>query len=97
MREIQINISAAKIKSFSVTLNEDLPDVSATIGLYSGAKKISEFSLCTAQYYGSINFELPAKMVPPIVKLAGQLEEILTLECSRSLGALPEKTVEVKA
>lgn len=97
MREIDININQARILSYSVTLGDDLPGVNATIGLFRGDKKISEFSLNTSGCYQGLKFDLPAKMIAPIVQTAKQLEEILTLECSRSMGELGTGDIEVSS
>lgn len=86
MKEINININKAKIMSFSVELVEDMPEVSATIGLFSGDKKISTFSLRTQSYYSeSIQFEIPTSMINPIIKIAEELETILIIEANKSL------------
>lgn len=90
MKKINIQINQAKIMSFSVEMEEKYPEVSATIGLFSGEKKISSFSLRTQNYYSdSIKFDLPIEMIDPIKAIAKKLEEILIIKCSQSLGGLP--------
>ncbi len=94
MRDITININQAKILSYSVELGEECPTVSATIGLFKGEKQISSFSLTTQQWMQGVKFDIPAGMIPPIVKIADQLEAILIEECSRSMNELPAHAEE---
>ena len=72
MKPIDIQINNAKIKDYTVELKEDgAPNVSATIGLYCGNKKISSFRITTQTWYSeSIVFELPPNMIEPIVDIA---------------------------
>lgn len=90
MKKINIQINQAKIMSYEVTLNDEKPEVSATIGLFSGNKKISSFTLTTQNYYSnSIQFELPYELIKPIMDIANDLETILTRSCSSAIGELP--------
>ena len=89
MKKINIEINQAKILSYQVDLDEKYPNVCATIGLFAGEKKISEFSLRTQEYYGnSLKFELPIALLDPIKEIAKKLEEILTIEASKELKQL---------
>ena len=92
MKAIDIQINQAKIESYSVTLyDEKVPSVRATIGLYSGTKMISTFSLESKMAYNSgVVFELPANMIEPIVDIAKQLEVVLVQECHKQLKRLPK-------
>jgi len=77
MKKINIGIDNAKILNYSVELNTEIPEVSATIGLFSGDKKISSFSLRTQTYYSeSIQFRLPIDMIEPIKQIAEQLNNL---------------------
>lgn len=88
MKKIDIQINQAKIKSFEVSFNEEnIPDVSARIGLFSGSKEISSFTLSTRSWEGT-EFELPLSVIRPINKIAEDLETILIRECSSALGQL---------
>lgn len=91
MKTIDIQINRAKLLSYSVSLEDgDMPTVSATVGLFAGEKKISEFSLRTQNYYAnSVTFEVPVSMVGPILKIAEELETILVRATSQSIGELP--------
>jgi len=90
MKNIDIQINKAKIISYEVDLKEDFPEVSATIGLFAGDKKISTFTLRTQSYYqDSIQFEIPLDLIEPIKDIASKLENILILKCSQSMGSLP--------
>lgn len=89
MKNISIEINNAKIESYSVELKDQLPEVNATIGLFSGEKQISSFSLNTQGFYQGVKFDLPARMIQPIIDIAHELENILTDQCKKSFVALP--------
>ena len=88
MKKIDISINQAKLLSFRVTMREDEPEVNANIGLYSGEKKISDFSIDTNSYYDDNKFDLPVSMIQPILKIAKQLETITARHCSSAIGQL---------
>ena len=89
MKSIDISINNAKIKSFYVSMGEEDVNVTATIGLYAGNKCVSEFSIRTEKWQDlDKRFDIPARMIPPILKIANQLEEIVTLHCSSAIGEL---------
>ncbi|MHB8362862.1 MAG: hypothetical protein ACYDBX_04565 [Patescibacteria group bacterium] len=83
MKELQINITKAKIKSFHVDLRDDLPEVSASIALLTeNGQEITTYQISTQSYYGKeTKFDVPAKMIQPILKIAESLEEIVTEHC----------------
>ena len=87
MRDINININKARIASFNVYLLEDSLEVNATIGLYMGEKRISDFSIST-QSYATNTFELEPTMVKSINIIAKQLENIVTQKCNEKLCLL---------
>lgn len=99
MKTIDIKINQAKLLSYTVELKEDAtPEVGASIGLFSGNKQISTFSLRTQTYYSnSLVFELPADMIAPIVEIAKQLEVVLVRECNKQLKRLPANIIENEA
>lgn len=75
MKTIDIQINNAKILSYSVEMREDsTPSITANIGLFSGVKQISTFSLSTQDWRTGLTFTLPADMIDPIVNIAKQLE-----------------------
>jgi hypothetical protein len=91
MNTIEININQAKIERFETVLDDDLPRVSATIGLYAGSKKISTFVIGSYSYYGKDQkFDLPIEMIEPIMAIARRLEAITTMKCKQALMELPE-------
>lgn len=90
-RKIDILIDNAKIRSFHCALNETIPEISVNIDLYAGKTKVSDFNL-SSESWRTQHFDVPAKMIEPIKKIASQLEEIVTLHCSSALGQLPENT-----
>lgn len=99
MKAIDIQINQAKILSYAVSLNDEVvPDVTASIGLFSGKKKITSFSLTTQTYYSEgMTFELPTSMINPIVDISKQLEVILVRECNKQLKRLPMQAVDAES
>lgn len=95
MKTIDIQLNQAKITSFTVDLEDKTtPQVSASIGLYSGKRKIASFGLRTQTYYSEgLTFELPPEMIEPIVDISKQLETILVYECNKSLKRLPTSDI----
>jgi len=89
MKKIDIQITKAQIESYSVELVDGLPDVTATISLYTANnKKISTFALSTKSWQ-DCSFNLPPQMIPDIKNIASRLEEILIRECKKQLMMLP--------
>lgn len=89
MKQININIDNAKILSYNVELKKDLPEVSATIGLFAGKKQISTFSLSSGyEYNNTVKFELPYELIQPIKDIANQLETILIQNANSQLGRI---------
>jgi uncharacterized membrane protein len=61
MKKIDVQITKGEIESFSVTLKDGQPTVTATVGLFtSNSKKITTFQISTETYYGA-QFELPTE------------------------------------
>jgi hypothetical protein len=78
MKKININITKAEIKSFSVELNEGEPEVSATIVLFSEAgKQISAYSISTNSWQEESKFDLPVELIAPIMSILSVLEKVL--------------------
>ncbi len=97
MQDINININKARIQSIMVEFPDDdgLPQVTATIALLSGTKPVSTFSISTQGWRGQ-KFDLPAGMVPPIIRLAQEMERVVTSQCYAALGQIeaPEVVVD---
>lgn len=90
MKKIDIQITKAILKSFNVELKEKKPVVSASIALLTeGGKAITEYSISTDSWSKENEFELPVECIAPIVKLAQQLETVVTKHCRDSQLALP--------
>ena len=95
MKTIDININKACIKTVQIDFERDnhtlkRPEVSATINLFSGDKKVTEFSISTKSYF-SQKFELPLGMLGPITAIGKELEAILTQECVTALRRIEAK------
>jgi hypothetical protein len=96
MKPIDISINKARILSFTVTLKDDKPEVSATIGLYSpNDTRIAEYSLATNHWNANLKLDLPFDLVPPIKEIAAVLERIVALHCQGSMLQLPGKSSAV--
>lgn len=88
MKKIDIRITKARITAYAVSMDETLPEVTATIGLYTdGGKEISTFALSTKSW-NDTTFVLPARMVPAIREISDQLEVILIRECNKTMKTL---------
>ncbi len=85
MRQIDVQITKGQIESFHVTMEDNLPEVSATVALFTADnKKITTFSIST-QKWCEPKFELPIEMIDPILAIAERLERIVIMECNRKL------------
>lgn len=96
MKKIDIQITKAALKSFRVELNEKKPVVHASIALLTeGGKQITDYSISTDSWQDENKFELPIECIAPIVKLAQQLEAIVTKHCRDSQLALPAQAMTI--
>lgn len=97
MRKINIEITKAVLKTFSVEFDEDNTlQLSATLGLLTeGGEQVSSYCLNTRSYYTN-KFNLPLEVIEPIFKIAEQIEIIATRQCSSHHEALPAPTNEQK-
>lgn len=85
MREIKINITKARIVSFVVTLDKDIPKVTATIELLTdGGKSITAYSIASDHWDKNMKFDLPIDMIFPIKEIAHTLEWIVADHCKYS-------------
>jgi len=97
MREISVDITKAKIKSFHVDLKDDKPDVRAEVSLMTAdGKEISTFCVNSHGYYAGPKFEVPFTMIPSILVLGDELERIVVNCCKREMAQLPSPENEVK-
>jgi hypothetical protein len=96
MREIRIDINRAKISSFAVDLNAERPRVHVNIDLFAGDKKITSFSMESADWLGKINFDISPSMIAAIINIGGELEQIVTTECQRRMTLIEAPATEVK-
>lgn len=90
MRQLNINITKATLKSYTVELEEGKPVVSATINLLTeGGMEVTTYTVSTQSWYSDKNkFELPIEAIVPIVKLAKILENATVTKCRDSQMAL---------
>lgn len=91
MKKIEINISHAKIESFSVSCEEDIPTVSATIGLYTeNEKKISTYTVTNRKYYGE-QIEFPPEIFDWLYRILDVIETTVTRNAQSKIWLLPSK------
>ena len=90
MRKIKIEISKARIESYSITFDEaDKINISTTIGLYTEQnKKITTYSLSTESWNKETQVELPLEVIDPIKKIGQALEIVATRHIRRGQKAL---------
>ena len=85
MRKINIEITKARLSSFTATFEEDgeseVLNLSASLDLMTeGGEKISPYSLNTKSYYGN-TFNLPVNVITPIFDIAKEIELVATRQC----------------
>lgn len=95
MRKININITKAQIERFTITLNDERPEVNATISLTTeGGQKIAEYSISTNAWQDENKFELPPEMIFPIRGMMDELERVVIAHCNekqlRLMGGEPQ-------
>ncbi len=96
MKKIDIQITKAALKSFSVELHDKKPVVSASIALLTeGGKVVTDYSISTDSWQDENKFDLPIECIAPIVELARKLEAVVTKHCRDSQLALPAKAMTI--
>jgi hypothetical protein len=86
MKKIDIQITKGAIKGFAVEMADGLPQVTATVALFTeGGKEVTTYSISTHTYYGTNTFELPAQMIAPIKEITARLEAVLIHERNKSM------------
>lgn len=99
MKKLDINISKAQLKSYTVELAEGKPCVSATIELLTeGGKSITSYTVSTNAWQDKDKFNLPTEAIMPIVSLAEILEGIVVRHCRDSqlgLAAASSKPIDL--
>lgn len=90
MKKLDINITQAKLQSYTVELKEEKPVVSATIELLTaGGMSVTTYTVSTESWYSDKNkFELPLSAIAPIIELAKVLETVTVQKCRDSQLAL---------
>lgn len=89
MKKLDINITQATLKSYTVELKEGKPEVSATIQLLTaGGMEVTTYTVSTDAWNDKNKFELPIAAILPIVELAKILETTTVEKCRDSQLAL---------
>ncbi len=93
MRKLDISVTKAQIKSFSVELDEKKPIVMATIVLITEhGKPLTEMTLSTNEYWPEgKRFDLPVSLLEPIVKIMRELERVAVIACNGNQTLIEEK------
>jgi len=94
MKKIDIKIDKAAITKIYFEFEEDKLNVTATIGLFVGQQKISDFTIFTDTWNDKNKFNFPMQHISIIKQIASDLESIVLSKCMSSLKMLPEKTNE---
>lgn len=91
MKELNISITKAQITRFSVELRQDKPEVTATITLLTeSSQKITDYTISTNHWDEVNKFDLPGLMIPPILGIMEQLEQIVVKHCNEHQKLLAE-------
>lgn len=85
MRDISINITKARIKSFSVELEDEKPVITASIALLTaGNEAIATYTISTASWtQESRRFSVNPGMVDSLLTMAHELEQVVTENCKQ--------------
>lgn len=89
MKQLNINITKAQLKSYTVELKDGKPEVSATIELYTeGGMAVTTYTVATDSWNDKNKFDLPIAAIAPIIDLAKALESVTVNKCRDSQLAL---------
>lgn len=92
MQTLNISISKAQLDGFQVTLEDNMPQVTATISLLTaGGKKVTSYSIASNHWQDNLKFQVPLEMIPPILSIAEALEKIVTDHCQSTALKLEVK------
>ena len=93
MKKLEVKITGAQIKSFTVELDESGgTDISATIVLLTAqGEPITTHTIATNSWNDKDKFALPYGAIPAIHKIADELERVVTEKYSERFLSLPTK------
>jgi hypothetical protein len=95
VKKLNINITKAQLKSYTVELKEGKPVVNATVELLTeGGTPVTTYSVYTDGWNDANKFELPMAAILPIVELAKLLENAVVTKCRDSQLALGSGIVD---
>lgn len=95
MKQLEINITKAALKSFTVSVDKDQPSVSATIALLTeGGKAITSYTISTTSWQEKDKFDLPVSAIKPMAELAKILESVVVRHCKDSQLAIGDGAKE---
>lgn len=91
MKKLDVQITKAEIESFAVEFKSDLPEVTATVALFtSNDKKVTTFTISSGRW-SQVKFDVPVGMIPAIKDIGNQLEAIVTIECNKQMIMIENK------
>jgi len=93
VKQLNINITKANLKSYTVELEDGKPVISATVNLLTeGGMEVTTYTASTREWYNdNSKFELPLAAIQPIIDLAKVLEDVVVTKCRDSQLALSYK------
>jgi hypothetical protein len=89
MKKIDININKAELQRVTLVYQEKKLEVTASINLYAGDKKITSFEIGTESWRDD-NFNVPPSCIISATSIRQALEPIIVAKCLASLKQLPE-------
>ena len=94
MKKLDISITKATLKSFTVSIGEDkIPNVSATIALLTeGGKEITDYTIRTNAWDDKTKMELPVSVLAPLGEAAKILEGVAVRHCRDGQKSLATST-----
>lgn len=95
MKQLDINITKAKLVSFNIGIEDNQPSVTASIALLTeGGKKITEYTIHTHHWEKELKFDLPIEALPLIGALARVLERVVVVHCRDAQQALAPPKID---
>lgn len=91
MNKIDININQAELSSIYITfLPDGVTNVAATLSLFSGSIKVSDYRISTESWQVESNkFAFPVELISPLQQIQAALEKIATQKCNAALKQIP--------
>lgn len=80
--KLNISITKASIESFQVNLEDKVPNISVSLGLFTEhGKRVTGYDISTDTWNENKKFKLPPSLIEPILKIMKELEVIAIRHC----------------